>query len=89
MTSSCENILAHELVGLPAKIVESSDSSLQGLFGTIVFETKNTISFRTNSKIRKAAKQGLRRLQLQTDSGVCFISGSTLIGKPENRVSRL
>ena len=38
------NIQAHEVIGLGAKIIDSSDPALNGTSGTIVFETKNTIS---------------------------------------------
>ena len=90
MTPNCQNVLSREIVGFEAKILESSDSTLQGIIGTIVFETKNTISIRKkDSLVRQVAKRGAKRLQLQTDSCVCFISGSALIGRPEDRISRL
>ena len=88
MTVTPKNVLRHELIGLFAKIVESSDLTLQGMSGTIVFETKNMISIRKDSVIRQAAKRAAKKIKLQTHSGACFISGSTLIGKPEDRVTR-
>ena len=88
MTVTPKNVLRHELTGLFAKIVESPDPTLRGMSGTIVFETKNMISIRKDSIIRQAAKRAATRIKLQTDSGACFISGSTLIGRPEDRISR-
>jgi RNase P/RNase MRP subunit p29 len=35
------------------------------------------------------AKKVATKLGLKIDSGVCFISGSSLIGKPEDRLARL
>ena len=57
--------------------------------GTIVFETKNMISIRKDSVIRQAAKRAAKKIKLQTHSGACFISGSTLIGKPEDRITAI
>jgi ribonuclease P protein subunit POP4 len=88
MTVTPKNVLRHELTGLFAKIVESPDPTLRGMSGTIVFETKNMISIRKDSVIRQAPKRAATRIKLQTDSGACFISGSTLIGRPEDRISR-
>ena len=89
MTVNCENILSRGIVGLGAKILESSDSTLQGIRGTIVFETKNTILIRKDSIVRQVSKRAAKKLQLQTSSCACFISGSALIGRPEDRISRL
>ncbi len=89
MTVNCENVLWHGVVGLRAKILESADSTLQGISGTIVFETKNTILIRKDSIVKQVAKKAAEKLQLQTSSCACFISGSALIGRPEDRISRL
>ena len=89
MTVNCQNVLCHEIVGLHAKIVESSDSTLQGSDGTIVFETKNTIWIRKDSIVRQISKGVAKRLLLRTPYCVCFISGSALIGRPEDRIARL
>ncbi|MEW6605813.1 MAG: ribonuclease P protein subunit [Thermoproteota archaeon] len=83
------NVLAHEIIGLDARIVESTDPSLQGVKGSIVFETKNMISIRTNSSIKQIAKKTAKKIEIKTHSGVCFISGSSMIGRPEDRISRL
>lgn len=86
MTVTPENILAHEIIGLGAKIIDSSDPTLNGISGTIVFETKNTISIRTDSMIKQIAKNAAKKIEIQTHSGVCFISGSSMIGRPEDRI---
>jgi RNase P/RNase MRP subunit p29 len=89
MTVDCQNVLCHEIIGLHAKILESSDSTLQGSDGTIVFETKNTIWMRRDSIVRQISKGVAKRLLLRTPYCVCFISGSALIGRPEDRIARL
>jgi len=89
MTVNCHNLLCHEVIGLGVKILESSDSTLQGSDGTIVFETKNTIWIRRDSIVRQISKGVAKRLLLRTPYCVCFISGSALIGRPEDRIARL
>lgn len=90
MSITAENILSQEITGLGIKVVKSTDPTLQGLSGSVVFETKNMISIRdSSSNIFQIAKKAASRIQVQTDAGVCFISGSSLIGKPEDRISRL
>lgn len=86
--TSPENVLVHEIIGLGAKIVESTDPTLNGVSGSIVFETKNTISIRTDSAVKQIAKKAATKIEIKTHSGVCFISGSSLIGRPEDRTSR-
>ena len=88
MTLTPKNILQHELIGLSARIVESPDATLSRISGTIVFETRNMLSIRKNSVVRKAAKRAIKKIEIQTQLGVCFISGSALIGRPEDRIAR-
>jgi ribonuclease P protein subunit POP4 len=84
-----KNIFAHELVGLQARIGESSDRSLIGLSGMIVLETKNMISINTGTGVKHISKLVARKIQLCLPSGSCFINGSSLIGRPEDRVTTL
>jgi ribonuclease P protein subunit POP4 len=88
MNATPENLLVEEIIGLRARIVESTDTTLTGISGTIVFETKNVISIRTSSKVKQIAKRAAKKMEIQTESGVCFISGSSMIGRPEDRIAR-
>ena len=89
MTVTAKTISAHEFIGLWVKIVDSPDPKLNDLIGTIVFETRNTLLIRTSSTIRQIPKKTMKKIAIQTESGVCFISGSSIIGRPEDRISRL
>ena len=89
MIARFQNVLSRVIVGIRAEILESSDSTLQGLVGIIVFETKNVIFIRSDSIVREVAKRAAKRLRLEKGSCACFISGSALIGRPEDRISRL
>lgn len=89
MTITAENVLAHEIIGLGARIVESTDPTLQAVSGTIVFETKNMLSIKLNSEVKQVPKKAAKKIRIETQSGVCFISGSSLTGRPEDRISRI
>lgn len=84
-----DNVRAHEIIGLHAKVVESTDPAIAGLAGTIVFETKNTLSIRTSGVTKQIAKAAAKKIELVIQSGACFISGSSMIARPEDRISRL
>jgi ribonuclease P protein subunit POP4 len=88
MTITAENVLAHEIIGLGARIVESTDPTLLAVSGTIVFETKNVLSIKVNSEVKQVPKKAAKKIRIETQSGVCFISGSSLTGRPEDRIPR-
>ena len=89
MTLTSKNLLSHEIIGLELSVLESSDPTITGLTGTVIDETKNTLFIRMDSgRVIQISKQVATRLQVHTDNGVCFISGSSLIGRPEDRISR-
>lgn len=83
------NILAHELIGLDAKIIESTNSALAGIAGTIFFETKNTFAIRKSGATKTIPKAAAKKIEIATQNGACFISGSSMIARPEDRISRL
>jgi ribonuclease P protein subunit POP4 len=81
-------VLAHEIIGLGARIVESTDPTLRAVSGTIVFETKNVLSIKVNSEVKQVPKKAAKKIRIETQSGVCFISGSSLTRRPEDRIPR-
>ncbi|HEY6668983.1 MAG TPA: ribonuclease P protein subunit [Candidatus Nitrosopolaris sp.] len=83
-----ESILAQEIVGLKAEI-RYNVGKKKIVYGRIVFETKNMITIKTKSGVKKIAKGVSTRIKLYNPSGACFISGAALIGRPEDRVSRI
>jgi ribonuclease P protein subunit POP4 len=83
-----KNILSHELIGLRATILTSVQPRVVGLCGTIIFETKNMLTLRTNTGPKKISKLSAEIMRVLLPSSVCFIRGPSLIGRPEDRVSR-
>src|SRR5438128_874496 len=83
-----KNILSHELIGLRATIITDSQHRIVGLYETIIFETKNMLTLRTNAGPKTISKLSAEKIRVLLHSSVCFIRGTSLIGRPEDRVSR-
>ncbi len=88
MIINSSNIHAHELIGLEARIVESSDKGLVGLTGKIVYETKNMLFIKVNSSIKKIPK-GIVKIEFTINDERCIVEGKSIIGRPEDRIRRL
>ena len=80
-----ENLVFHELVGLYARTFDSGPYS--GLSGHIVKETRNMITFRSG-KVLKCLPKNCINIRLTLPNCGCFISGNSLIGRPEDRIVR-
>jgi ribonuclease P protein subunit POP4 len=81
-----KNILSHEIIGLQAKIEESCDRTLTGMSGLIMLETKNMIAINTDKGLKHIPKLAARKIKLELPRCSCIISGSSLRGRPEDRV---
>lgn len=83
-----DTVLSHELIGLNVHILDNTGGNMRNLAGSIIEETKNTFSIRTSLGTKVIPKKNATKIKISLDSGVCFISGSSLIGRPEDRLSR-
>lgn len=86
---TAHNIVAHELIGLDVEITKKDNCVDSKLHGKIVFETKNLILLNTSFGIRRMPKAIVKKARFFLSDGGCFISGISLIGRPEDRVSRV
>jgi ribonuclease P protein subunit POP4 len=86
---NADNIIAHELVGLDVEITKKDNLVGPKLYGKIVFETKNMILLKTSFGIRGVPKAIIKKARFFLSEGGCFISGISLIGRPEDRISRI
>jgi ribonuclease P protein subunit POP4 len=84
-----DNIIAHELVGLDVEITKKDNLVGSKLYGKIVFETKNMILLKTPFGTRGVPKAIIKKARFFLSEGGCFISGISLIGRPEDRISRI
>jgi ribonuclease P protein subunit POP4 len=85
---SPENLVRHELIGLPVEVAGGTNSTMVGISGRVIDETRNTFLIETRSGDKRVPK-----------SCNCFIftlfkglkvkaEGSVLVSKPENRINK-
>ena len=82
-------ITACEIIGSEATIVDSTCPTLKNIRGTIVLETRNMIFLDTTSGLKGVSKVIAESIKLENEHGACFISGSSITGRPEDRISRI
>jgi RNase P/RNase MRP subunit p29 len=79
-------MLQYELIGRNAQIEYGAINNQRKINGKIIFETKNTISLTNESKTYVIPKKSIRRLGVIFQDEICFVNGSLLIGRPEDRL---
>jgi ribonuclease P protein subunit POP4 len=84
---SPQTILRHELTGLCASVVKSSNPAQEGISGIIVDETRNTLSLQTTDGIKCMQKQYMLLRVTLPDSAEVLIDCSRLSTAPARRVS--
>lgn len=87
MSITKNNIHKHELIGLSAKVISSSDSSLKGISGKIVNETKKTLRIEVDGKEKVLLKKGTVLL-LNIKNQEIKLNVSHLTFRPEDRIKK-
>ena len=82
------NVLRHELIGLEAEVVSSSDPGLEGTRGTIVDETRNMLVIERAGKAKAVAKASARLRLTLPDGEEVEVDGAKLVASPEDRIKR-
>ena len=88
MNITCNNIHAHELIGLDLKIIDCTNHDLIDKEGRIVYETKNMLFIEIDDTIKKIPKS-IVILEFLIDGKRCIVDGKDIIGRPEDRIRRL
>lgn len=82
------NLLRHELIGLEARVINSSDPTLLGIYGKIIDETRDVLVIEQVSKAKIVPKSN-SIFHITLPSGEeATVEGKELIGRPEERVRR-
>jgi ribonuclease P protein subunit POP4 len=83
-----ENILRHEILGLPVEVVQAANPAQQGMAGQIMDETRNMLVIGT-PRGRKRVEKAHATFRLTLPSGmVVDVSGSALVSQPEKRIAK-
>ena len=80
-----QNILQHELVGLVATVVNSTNSDMIGISGCIIDETKNTLILDTRSG-HKCIPKSICDLEFSNDTIQTIINGAKIQKRPFDRI---
>ncbi len=82
-----ENIIYHEIIGLPVETVPAREGE-KGILGTVVNETRNMVIINTNGRDLKIAKSG-RSFIFTIPKGIRVkVLGTLLQSQPENRIPK-
>ncbi|MCD6434763.1 MAG: ribonuclease P protein subunit [Candidatus Diapherotrites archaeon] len=84
-TITSKNILAHELIGLKTKVIESTDQSRKGISGKIVDETRNTIVIETRKGLKVLPKEECV-FEIDLKDEKVIINGKLIKARPEDRI---
>ena len=82
---SSKNIHNHELIGIHAEIIESSNPSHVGISGTIVDESRQTVVIQQESSLKRIQKRNTC-FMLKLKNGDVKVQGDVIYGRPEDRV---
>ena len=85
MRISARNLIANELIGLKVKVIEGCCS---GIEGEVVYETKKTLSIFTENGI-KIVPKSFSNFSFNLPEGQVTVKGGELLGRPEDRVSKV
>ncbi len=85
---TAQNIIRHEILGLPAHVVQSRDPTLVCRRGTIVDESKEMIELDTTEGTIRIPKTVSVLDIMLPDGTVVRVDGSLLRGRPEDRLKR-
>ncbi len=81
-------ILKHELIGLNAKVIQSSQPAYLDIEGRVIDETRNTLVIQHDKKRKIVAKNVAVLNFTLSDGTVVEIDGKTIVGRPENRAKK-
>ncbi len=83
-----KNIIQHELIGLEAQVVSSSDPMMLGTYGKIIDETRDMLVIEQVSGPKIIAKSGSSFEIKLPDGQKVTVDGNKLVGRPEERVKK-
>lgn len=81
-------IVKHELIGLKAKVVQSTNPGYIGVSGRVINETRNTLTIQQENMKKAIIKNVALFHFTMPDGTIVEINGSTIVGRPEDRLKK-
>ncbi len=89
MRRTPKNLVFHEFVGLEVFVSSHTSSSLVGVRGLVVGESKNILEVLSGGRVVKIPKiSGLFTFKLDDGTSVT-VCGDAIVGRPEDRMKRI
>ena len=85
--SLVRDLLRDELIGLEIEVKESPNRYEEGIKGSVVDETKNTLKIRSEGDIKTIQKSGRMFVVVYKNHKV-MIKGDLFSGRPEERIKK-
>lgn len=83
---SPKNLIRHELIGLEAGVIGSTNKFQIGIHGTVVDETKNTLTIETGKGLKKIQKKGATFIFKIPSGKKVKVVGNKIATRPEERI---
>lgn len=80
-----ENLLIHEIIGLQATVVKSSNEQTIGISGKVIDETKSMFFLNTKNGIKKIPKENTE-WKFSFDTNELIVNGNLLAKRPQERL---
>lgn len=84
-----QNLLQHELIGLPVKVVRSFNASQGNVEGEVIDETMKTLIIGTGQAKQMIPKEGTTFQFILTDGTKADVNGEQILRRPEDRVKMI
>jgi len=88
LTRTPENLVYHELIGLPVEVSRSTDSGRTGLRGLVVDETRNTLVIKGDRGLKVIPKAESWFI-FHLDEKKVEVDGKILAYRPEDRIKKI
>ncbi|HUK27833.1 MAG TPA: ribonuclease P protein component 1 [Candidatus Acidoferrales bacterium] len=80
------NLLRHELIGLNVRVLDALNPSVNGIHGSVLDETKNTLTIGGIGESAMIPK-AIATFRFQLPTGIVVdVDGTRLTARPENRL---
>ena len=80
-----DNISSHEFIGMHTEIIQSTNSQVIGLNGTIENETKSMFQLNTEKGIKNISKTN-NHWRFSIDNQTVIVDGNSISKRPEDRI---